>query len=263
MEAYVGAIGVCGPGLDGWANSAPKFTGAVAYQDGALPTLRTTLLPPTERRRSGRTVQLAVQVAQEAVEQAGVAPSDLRTVFACADGDLDTVHELCLALAQPEKVISPTRFHNSVHNAPAGYWSIATGARSPSTSIACSDWTFAAGLLEALCQLDQGGRVLLVAYDWPAPEPLHAKRPLAAAFGTALLLTGERPSRPLAKLTLAMDDSEAASVMANPELERLRNGVPAARALPVLAAVAGGHPSAVTFDYLGDQHMRLWVEPWA
>ena len=36
------------------------------------------------------------------------------------------IHEICEALATDEREVSPTRFHNSVHNASAGYWGIAT-----------------------------------------------------------------------------------------------------------------------------------------
>ena len=61
----------------------------------------------------------------------------------------DITHQICEALARPEREVSPTSFHNSVHNAPAGYWSIATGSRLASTSICAYDVSFAAGLLEA------------------------------------------------------------------------------------------------------------------
>ncbi len=41
----------------------------------------------------------------------------------------------------------PTQFHNSVHNAVAGYWSIATKSTQPMTCLAAHDHSFAAGLL--------------------------------------------------------------------------------------------------------------------
>ena len=89
-----------------------------------------------------------------------------------------------------ERLISPTRFHNSVHNAAAGYWSIAYGCTEASTSLCAGDASFGAGLLEALAQLAAvAPAVLLLAYDADYPPPLHAKRPIADAFGVALLLT--------------------------------------------------------------------------
>ena len=41
----------------------------------------------------------------------------------------DTIHAVCTALTEPDYPVSPTRFSNSVHNAPAGYWSIAAKVR--------------------------------------------------------------------------------------------------------------------------------------
>ena len=35
--------------------------------------------------------------------------------------DCDNVHAICESLATPERQVSPTRFHNSVHNAAAGW----------------------------------------------------------------------------------------------------------------------------------------------
>ena len=54
--------------------------------------------------------------------------------------------------------ISPTRFHNSVHNAAAGYWTIGAGCMQATTALSAYDATFAEGLLEALAQLADGRR---------------------------------------------------------------------------------------------------------
>src|SRR3546814_2131149 len=82
---------------------------------------------------------------------------------------------LCTTLASDARALSPTRFHNSVHNAAAGYWTIGTGCHAPSTAISSFDASFAQGLLEALVQLRTGAQaVLLVAYDAPSAGPLAA-----------------------------------------------------------------------------------------
>ena len=82
-------------------------------------------------------------------------------------------------LATDGREVSPTRFHNSVHNAPSGYWAVATGSREPSTSLCAYDASFAAGLLEAAAQATVDDRpVTLVAYDLPYPEPLQRARPI-------------------------------------------------------------------------------------
>src|SRR3546814_8872974 len=93
-------------------------------------------------------------------------------------------------LATPERIVSPTDFHNSVHNAAAGYWGIGTGSRAPSTTLAGYDASFALGLLEAGLQVVGDRRaVLLVVFDVPAPEPLLHARPMAMPASCALWLS--------------------------------------------------------------------------
>ena len=105
---------------------------------------------------------------------------------------------LCETLAGADRQISPTRFTNSVHNAPAGYWHIAVGSRAASTSLSAYDGSFAAGLVEALAQVVASGEpVLLVALDVPYPEPPHRLRPLPNHAGVALLLAQDRSERML------------------------------------------------------------------
>jgi hypothetical protein len=175
--------------LEGWTNSVAVLAGRTPYvrQSTAVPIPEG--LPPAERRRIGLVVKLALGVGLQAISTAGVAPDNLPTVFASSGGDGENCHEICQALANDEKLISPTRFHNSVHNAAAGYWSIATRSKAASNALCAFDWSFAAGLLEAVTQVVvDRTRVLLVAYDVPYPQPLFAKRPIPEAFGVAFVL---------------------------------------------------------------------------
>ena len=180
-----------------------------------------------------------------------------RQVFSSSGADGDNCHAICEVLASADRQISPTRFHNSVHNAPAGYWSIATGAMAPSTSLCAYDGSFGAGLLEALCQvLASRNPVLLIAYDTGYPEPLHRARPIADAFGIALLLSPERGEPTLSRVDVELT-AAAADVIADPPLEALRTSYPAARGLPLLMALARGQPRRQVLDYL--DHLRLAV----
>ena len=74
---------------------------------------------------------------------------DRYTVFASSGGDSEVLDKICTALTLPDRPVSPTQFHHSVHNTPAGYWSIATGCTQPSLSLSAYDSSFSAGLLEA------------------------------------------------------------------------------------------------------------------
>ena len=164
-------------------------------------------------------------------------------------------------LATSDRQVSPTRFHNSVHNVAAGYWSIATGAKARSNALCANDASFAAGLLEALTQVivDQA-TVLLVAYDVPYPEPLHAKRPIADALGVALVLAPEARASSLARLTAAFTDSPANRIP-DAQLEALRTSIPAARSLPLLRQLARREQARVTIDYLDLQRVAVEVAP--
>ena len=71
-----------------------------------------------------------------------------QSVFASSGGDYPIIDAICMGLS-PRQRYFPTQFHNSVHNAVAGYWSIATGAQSASSSISAFQDTFAAGIFEA------------------------------------------------------------------------------------------------------------------
>src|SRR5580704_17753538 len=173
LVAQIEGIGLLGPGLDGWTGSIALLEGRSPYI--SHPTVLPTPdgLPPAERRRLGRVVKLALGVGLQATAKAAVDPATLPAVLASSGGDGNNCHEICQALSLEEPLISPTRFHNSVHNAAAGYWSIATGSTAASNAICAFDASFAAGLLEAVTQVvvDQT-RVLLVAYDAPYPQPL-------------------------------------------------------------------------------------------
>ena len=75
-------------------------------------------------------------------------------MFASTDGDLAISDYMSETLARTPTLISPIRFHNSVHNAAAGYWTIGTGCMQPYTALTAHEDTFGEGLLEALTQAE-------------------------------------------------------------------------------------------------------------
>lgn len=130
---FIEAVGLVAPGLPTWNDSLPVLSGQTPYVPAELPAYQTQLLPPNERRRLTASVRLAFRVAEDALRGADLPASDLATVFASSDGDLEVLHRINHSLAQPARTVSPTDFHNSVHNATAGYWSMAVSAR-------CAAW---------------------------------------------------------------------------------------------------------------------------
>lgn len=261
LSAYVGGVGLLGPGLADWASGAGVLAGLAPYHAGATALPAPQALPAAERRRVGATVKLAIGVAQQAVAGAAVDPANLAAVFTSSGGDGVICHEICETLATEDRQISPTRFHNSVHNAAAGYWSIATGATAASSALCAYDGSFAAGLLEALTQMAvSGAPVLLVAYETPYPQPLFAKRPVPDAFGVALVLTPEAGDASLARLEVSLSDAEA-DPMPQPQLEALRASTPAARSLPLLRRLACREPGRIVLDYLPQSRLQVEVGP--
>jgi hypothetical protein len=263
MLAYVEGVGLAGPGLRGWQASRSILAGQEPYSCAPTFVAASELLPAAERRRAGTPVKLALAAGHEAHVQAGRDAAATATVFASSSGDCDNVHHMLEALATPERQVSPTRFHNSVHNAAAGYWSIATQCRAPSTSLCCHDASFAAGLLEAVSQvLSAGAPVVLIAYDHPYPEPLNTVRPIPGDFGVAILLAPGRTERAATVVDVAFVPQEIeASRAADPGLEKLRAGVPAARSLPLLAAFARGTRETVILEYVAGTHLQVAVSP--
>lgn len=264
LTLHVAGIGILGPGFDGWETSRALFAGERAYKGGDTVEPRSTLLSPTERRRMSYTTRLAVHVAQQALEQSGLPGDEVATVFASSDGDTAILHQLCSALALPEKAVSPTAFHNSVHNAPAGYWSIATGSHASSNSLSCYDATFVTGLLDASCQtLVENRPVLLNVYDMEMPQPLHGARPIDVSFAIALVLLPQSSSTSLARLDIELRPSDGSpeSTLEQAAMENLRHTNPAARALPLLAALARTHTSDVVLAYVDGNSVYVKVKP--
>lgn len=263
LTVSVLGIGVLGPGLGGWPSSRPVLAGGQSH--ATLPTAvpAPARLPPAERRRAGTAIKVALAVADEACAQAGAEPAQLATVFTSSSGDGANCHALCEMLAGADRLISPTRFTNSVHNASAGYWHIAVAGRRPSTSVCAHDASFGAGLVDAVTQVQaQQQAVLLVASDTPYPQPLHATRPLPDSLGLALVLAPGDAPYAMARVGVRLDaDAAEPTPCSTPSLEALRQAIPAARALPLLEALAAGRPADLVLDYQPALRLRVRVSP--
>ena len=247
----------------GWEASLPVLRQEQPYQPEEMPRLVPGMLPPNERRRATRTIRLALAACQEAMEKSPQRAEQVASVFASSDGDAELLDKLCTALAKDSPVVSPFEFHNSVHNAPAGYWSIATGAHTASTSICAFDASFSCGLIEAVAQVGvEEHPVLLAAYDQPLPPPLDAKRHLVAPFATALLLASTPSPADMAVIGLqVVEAEEAEDRIGDSEMERLRLGNAAARGLPLLMALAKNETLTVRLPYMNGTKLLAELAP--
>ena len=261
LTVLVTGIGLLGPGLPDWSFAQGALQHPADWTPGPMTLPLPQNLPAAERRRAGVPIRLAFAAAQQAVDHARADPAHLRTVFTSSGADSDNCHVILETLASNDRSVSPTRFHNSVHNAASGYWSIAVGCQAPSTSLCAYDGSFAAGLFEVASQLHASGDdCLLVAYDAPYPLPLQQLRPISHPFSVALVLSTRADAPALARLTLGLNPDGAPTTMPTPALEALRSGVPAARCLPLLQALAGAASTRVQLEYLDHLTLDVHVE---
>jgi len=234
--------------MEGWAAAARVLSGQQPFEPKPVAKPAVSLLPPAERRRAAPSVAWSLAVAQEAAANSGLEASAFAVVFVSSDGDGDIVHRLCTALATPAAAVSPTDFHNSVHNAATGYWSIGAHSMAASTALCAYDNSFAAGLLEAACQIATEKRpVLLVAVDLPYPPPLSPYRPVRHGFAAALAL------EPGSQWEVSIDTGAPSALP--PGLESFA-GNAAAAALPLLAALARPGAAEVRLA-LGESTLRV------
>jgi hypothetical protein len=252
-----------GPGLNGWQASQPILSGAASYVPADIVIPPSTMLPSAERRRTGLPVKIALAVGSEAITNAQRNAAELPSIFTSSSGDGENMHSIFEMLANNGREVSPTRFHNSVHNAPSGYWSIATKSMASSTSLACYDESFVAGLIEAATQvLSSGNPVVLIAYDTPYPIPLHERRPISAPFGMALVLSHNRTEHAFAELDININrQSKPCSPTSENQLESLRRTSPAARSLPLLASLAAKTSGNLCFEYVAGNQLDVTIQP--
>jgi hypothetical protein len=204
MEIFIEAVGILAPGIADWSQARDMLARGTPPESTAAPQPSPGSLPAAERRRASRPVRLALAAAEQALSQTPIAATDMAMVFSSAEASGDVTHQLCEVLAGSREV-SPTQFHNSVHNAPSGYYSIAMHAKLAASSVCAGPASFGAGLLCATTDaLANRQPVLFVCYDSPMPPPLVDVMPVTAPTAIALVCTPERTPRSLAAWRLAV-----------------------------------------------------------
>ena len=258
LEVGIDGIGVWSPEFPDWQSAHAVLIENVEIATNAAARPAPSLLPPTERRRAPDSVLLAVEAAQQACAMAACQPRDLPHVFASAYGDLEINDYLCATLARAPHELSPTRFHNSVHNAPAGYWAIASGCMRSSTAISAGAATFGAALLEAALLADaEAAPVLLAAYDIAASGPLQDVIACRSRFAVALVVSPPSP-RAHARLRLRTRTGTAQLAPEPALLHANHQDNPAARSLPLLIALLRREPA--TLQVAAGPQLRLKME---
>ena len=263
---FVDAVSFWSPTLPAWAAARAAFRGEA--EPLAAPARRPApeLLAPAERRRVPDSVALALEVAAAAVRDSGLDAAILPSVFTSAHGDLAVNDYMCSTLAAQPTLISPTKFHNSVHNAAAGYWTIATGCREASTALTAFDASFGAGLLEAASQCAAEARpVLLVAFDIEASGALATVTKSAGLLACAFVLSPAPSAASVGGFEWSLASGRSAVAPLASAAARALGGNAMAGALPFLealaAAEAGTSPRSLALPLGPSLALTLRAQP--
>ncbi|MEE9342040.1 MAG: beta-ketoacyl synthase chain length factor [Gammaproteobacteria bacterium] len=142
---------------------------ALNFNDCALDVSQ---LPAMVRRRTSIATRVAISAAIRACCNANMR-HNIPAVFVSLSGEIQITDQLCQAIAKNDYPLSPTQFHNSVHNTASSYWSLTMSNQAPMMAMSALEDGFALGLLESWCQLQTGiEKVLLVIYEEEAPHYL-------------------------------------------------------------------------------------------
>jgi hypothetical protein len=244
--AYVRGVGLWTPGYDhplAWCQQK---------LDPAIEKPMATLLEGPLRRRATPLTRMAVEVFQQVTIDADCDPGSIPTVWATAHGEHSPAIKLLGMMQQGEGKLSPTHFHNSVHNTAGGYASIATGNVAPSTTFTGGPELVASSLLEAWCLLDSSGSdVALVIADEALKPPFEQvvdPAPLAIAF-----LLSQRPEGSLAVLS----ELRRAAIAPIPDHERFGRLYVSA-ALPLLERTVRGESGSIALELASEDPGPVW-----
>ena len=212
MRVFVEGVGSLGPGLGGWRDSRRVLAGDEHYVHTPSRFTRQRLAagcgaPPGrgsgQARARGRGARRSSAADATRPRRQPCSLRRAATATTCITSRV--------ARASPEREVSPTRFHNSVHNAPAGYWSIATRSHEPSTSLCCRRRKLrggSAGSRSASRRGQEPGRADCLRSPLSGAAAF-ALRPIASGFAVALVLTGAATGRGIAALDIAVEATVA------------------------------------------------------
>jgi 3-oxoacyl-[acyl-carrier-protein] synthase II len=115
-------------------------------------------------RRMTRLGSMVVAGALASLQDAGLQDRDdqagIASVLGTSYGEIAVACKIFEQGLEPG--LSPTAFHNSVHNAPLGYLSIFSGMRGPSLTVSDATLSGEEGLTEAVSLLEEGAATAVV-----------------------------------------------------------------------------------------------------
>lgn len=158
-------------------------------EDPSVEKPEAALLDGALRRRATPLTRLAIDAFAQATAMSGSDLTTIPTVWATAHGEHTPAIKMLAMMKTGEGRVSPTQFHNSVHNTAGGYASIASNNTTCSTTVTGGSELVGAALLEAWCLVsERGGDVAVVFADEPLMAPFEQALP-TAPLSAALVLS--------------------------------------------------------------------------
>lgn len=247
-------VGAWGPGFNNWDElQSLLLNSSLVPQELSPASPKPEIIPANERRRAPLAVRAAVEVSWQALLQSGIDVKEVACVFGSGLGDTEITDYMCRVLTTDEKQLSPTKFHNSVHNAAAGYWTISTGCMKSANSIAAYHDTVGVCLLEAMIQANQHQEpVLITLFDTEAEAAYKQIFACDFSFAAALLICPMEYKAKHSLATLSMTNSlPECPIQLNEHLYRLSEQNPAAKVLTLLKAVTDSAKNPIVSLSLG------------
>ena len=241
LSCSVLGIGAWGPGFNNWQELSALLR-STEHSELVFNKPVAPIIPVNERRRAPLVVKLAIETSNQAITNSGLAPQKVACVFGSGIGDTEITDYLCRTLLTEEKLLSPTKFHNSVHNTAAGYWTISTGCMEAANSIAAYHYTAGLALVEAFCQCEQQQiPILITVYDVEVSPVLSELFPCENNIALSLLIAprSQPANDALAvKLQVKPNPSGRSHSLRNPALQQVSQHNPAAALLLLLEKIA-------------------------
>ncbi len=258
---YIEGPAFWSPRMPGWEQASAILRGEATPVEPPAKRPSPQVLAPAERRRAPDTVALALEVAAASIAASGRNAADLPCVFVSAHGDLGINDYMCGTLAADPLLLSPIKFHNSVHNAAVGYWTIGTGCMAASNSVSAYESSFATGLLEAATQCAADQRpVLLVGYDMPAVGALASVTTSRELLAVALVLSPTRSERTVAAFEWSLATDAPAAAARSAAAQSLQANA-MADALPLFEALARGEVESLALPLSPRLSLQLDLQP--
>ena len=262
MRIRVSGIGIWTHGITNWAEflqqqQAPASISVPATAPAA------DIIPAREKRRVPLITRMAIEAGIQACRMAAIDPGLTTSVFSSCMGDTEVTDYMCRVLATPEKALSPTKFHNSVHNATSGYWSIFTQGHLSGGFAGAHLHSFATALIEsAALSITESKPTLLVMYDVANCNPMHDACPIDTPLAYALLIQPASDDANGRAITLSIHRDDPDTVQA-PALafgfDQPGHLNPAADGLSLLTALANTEARELAYAASDGSTLRLAV----